>query len=803
MLRALQPAMLTADTVPPTRPRWYTYLFFAVASLWVLGVTFVIHGSAWLADQFLTYENTPLPWFAWPLISWGHGLALAAPLALLAFFTRMPLFRAIYRAWLIAVAFVFVLAFARAFAPPLAQPAALAQIVLSLICVFVLRQQARAQSKLIGAARPDRVWIFALGLVPIVSAPSIFVGALGSPLDVALNLLAALSLGWFAGIVLDAFIFQTIAASVKHSGRELVFGGWVASVTLVILAGGFGYNGGQLLLLVTLPPLGFALAAISRLTRSDRNAYSGWLAVGTLVGLSASAPMLFVDPGELSILLGDNDILSWATKAAFISCLLAWLVGMVLLMFRSRLSVPPRAGLVAAFAVVTWMGGVLLFASGRPGFYGEQLFVILKEEADLRPAAAIADRSERTRFVYNTLTAHANRTQANLRATLDAAHIAYHSYYLVNGVEVNAGPLVRAYLATRPDVARILDSPHLRPLPAPVPVSTGDQPAPAKPEWNITLIGADRVWNELHITGKGIIVGQSDSGVQGDHPALRDGYRGRDGQNDYNWIDPWNHTRAPTDIGGHGTHTLGSIVGRGNIGVAPNAEWFACVNLARNLGNPPLYLTCMQFMLAPWPQNGDPLEDGDPTKAAMVINDSWGCPPLEGCDPNALEPAARALRAAGIFVVASAGNEGPRCSSIDSPLALYADVFSVGAVDRNGNIADFSSRGPVTADGSQRVKPDISAPGVDVLSSFPGNTYTVESGTSMAGPHVVGVVALMWSANPKLLGDVERTAEILRRTAQPYKGKRLGCFEGDVPNNAFGYGVVDAYAAVTAAMQAK
>jgi subtilisin family serine protease len=324
-------------------------------------------------------------------------------------------------------------------------------------------------------------------------------------------------------------------------------------------------------------------------------------------------------------------------------------------------------------------------------------------------------------------------------------------------------------------------------------------PAPSGPQWNISMIGADRVWSELGVTGQGIVVGESDSGVQGDHPALRDGYRGRNGQDDYNWLDPWNATRDPTDIGGHGTHTTGTAVGRGGIGVAPEAEWIGCVNLARNLGNPPAYLECMQFMLAPYAQGANPFKAGDPARAAHVLNNSWGCPPIEGCDPGALAPATRALRAAGIFVVASAGNDGPRCESVNAPIALYDDVFSVGAIDQDGSIADFSSRGPVTVDGSGRIKPDIVAPGVGIRSSLPGSAYGRNSGTSMAGPHIAGVVALIWSANPRLIGDIDRTEQIMIETAQPYDGLREGCFEGDLPSSAFGYGVVDAYAAVQAA----
>jgi subtilisin family serine protease len=237
-------------------------------------------------------------------------------------------------------------------------------------------------------------------------------------------------------------------------------------------------------------------------------------------------------------------------------------------------------------------------------------------------------------------------------------------------------------------------------------------------------------------------------------------------------------------------------LGKNGIGVAPEATWFACSNLTRNLANPALYLDCMQFMLAPFPQGGDPFTDGDPTRAADVLNNSWGCPEIEGCDPNALLAAADNLRDAGIFVVVSTGNDGPNCSTVTAPLSLYDSVFSVGAVDRSGDVALFSSRGSVIVDDSGRMKPDIAAPGVNIYSSLPGGNYGASDGTSMAGPHVVGVVALLWSADPSLIGDIDRTEQIIIDTAHPYVGEQLGCFDGDVPNAAYGYGIVDVYAAV-------
>jgi subtilisin family serine protease len=459
----------------------------------------------------------------------------------------------------------------------------------------------------------------------------------------------------------------------------------------------------------------------------------------------------------------------------------------------------------AAGAFLAWVIVALLFlTNGNRGFYGDRLFVILKEQADLSSIRQITDIDERRGAAYEMLVQLANETQADLRSTFDTVGMEYMPYYLVNALEVRGGTLVRLYLSTRPEVDRVIPSPRLRP------VGTGDssvssldqfQSAPAGVQWNVSMIGADRVWEEFGVRGEGIVIGQSDSGADVNHPELKQTYRGNTSGDDYNWLDPWNGRPSPYDDGGHGTHTLGTIVGQNGMGIAPGSTWFACANLNRNLANPALYLDCMQFMLAPFPQDGDPFRDGDPTLAADVLNNSWGCPELEGCDPNALLDAANHLRDAGIFVVVSTGNDGPSCSTVNAPLSLYDSVFSVGAIDQAGNVAFFSSRGPVTADGSSRMKPDIAAPGVDIYSSLPGGAYGYNSGTSMAGPHVVGVVALLWSARPGLVRDIAATKALLDQTANPNvnvsNGGQCGGID-HVPNNHFGYGLVNALAAYNA-----
>jgi len=593
------------------------------------------------------------------------------------------------------------------------------------------------------------------------------------------------------------------ALLIAPTADNFLLNGLGIGALLAILGSAFGYDGQQLILITALSAFGYAASALSPS-----------VAANTLfIGLLAAAPLALFDATEFTIVLGD--IAGLAARATIFVILFGFILGVVMWGMGKvlKLNKGEGKGLAAAIpligAVFTWLGLIAIFFTlGQPGFYGDRLFVILKDQADVSAASQIADRDERLAWVYQTLTAHADSTQADLRGTFDRLGAKYTPYYLVNALEVDNGPLVRLILFTRSDIDRVLKSPRLRPLPDPIPPSPGLETSVFEnPGWNVTMIGADRVWTEFGVTGEGIVVGQSDSGVDGDHPALRGAYRGRvdgsDDDDDYNWFDPWEGTTSPNDEGGHGTHTLGSILGLGGIGVAPGAQWMGCVNLNRNLANPALYLDCMQFMLAPFPHGGNPFKDGDPTKAAHVLNNSWGCPPIEGCDPNALSPAVEALRAAGIFVVVSAGNDGPNCSTVESPPSLYDSVFSVGAVDVAGDLADFSSRGPVTADGSNRTKPDIAAPGVDVFSSLPGGAYGSNSGTSMAGPHVVGVVALLWSAQPDLIGDIDGTEQLLRETAQPYTGlirQHGGCDDLPLPNNGVGAGILDAYAAVKRAL---
>ena len=441
-----------------------------------------------------------------------------------------------------------------------------------------------------------------------------------------------------------------------------------------------------------------------------------------------------------------------------------------------------------------------------------EFLVILAEQANLGVAAALPTREARLRYVHDALREVALRSQAPLCAELDTAGVDYRSFYVVNVLVVKGNRALVARLAARPDVARIAANPRVRQtLPEPRP--DGVRPlVPQAVEWGVARVNADDVW-ALGYTGQSIVAAGQDTGYDWDHPALVNQYRGYNGvtaTHDYNWHDAIHSgggvcgadSPAPCDDHGHGTHTMGTIVGDdggGNqVGVAPSARWIGCRNMDVGYGTPATYIECFEFFLAPYPVGGDPISDSVPSLAPHVINNSWTCLPSEGCEWDTLQNVVENLRAAGIAVVASAGNSGSACSTVSDPPALYDAAFSVGATNSSDNIASFSSRGPVTRDGSGRLKPDVSAPGVKVSSSQRGGGYVSMSGTSMAGPHVAGVMALLWSAAPVLIGDVDGTEQIIAHTARP-RTTTQGCGgdgPDDVPNNVYGWGIVDALAAV-------
>jgi serine protease AprX len=452
-----------------------------------------------------------------------------------------------------------------------------------------------------------------------------------------------------------------------------------------------------------------------------------------------------------------------------------------------------------------------------------EFLVVLGQQADLSAAYSLSDRLERGYFTRNSLYYLAESTQASLKTWLTENQIEHRAFYIVNAIWVRATLDVARTIALRPEVARIEANPRINNFPRPElmrvldtrsPNDAAIQSASAAPEQGVTYIRAPEVW-AAGFTGQGIVIGGADTGINWVHPALKDHYRGWNGttaNHDFNWHDSIHsgggscgaNTTAPCDDFGHGTHTVGTAVGddgAGNqIGVAPGAKFIGCRNMDQGNGTPATYIECMEFLLAPYPVNGTPAQ-GDAAKRPHITINSWTCPPSEGCSQSTLLTAVDAQRAAGIMMVVAAGNEGSGCSTIGQgglagPPSHYDSAYTVGAVAFNGLIAAFSSRGPITVDGSNRVKPDITAPGVGVRSAY-GGGYAFLNGTSMATPHVAGAIALLWSAEPSLQRQITTTENLLNSAAVTVNTTECG--STGIPNNVYGYGRLDIKAAVDAA----
>jgi serine protease AprX len=465
-----------------------------------------------------------------------------------------------------------------------------------------------------------------------------------------------------------------------------------------------------------------------------------------------------------------------------------------------------------------------------------QFLVYLDERADLSGAAQLATKDAKGRYVYEQLTATANATQPAVVATLAQHGAQSQRFWVTNAIHASGGLAALEAVAGRSDVEHVyaLGSGTLQLPDAPGGTESVDFTTTVFD--SIALVNADDAWATGY-RGQGAVVAGADTGVRWTHEALKSKYRGWNGStasHDYNWHDAIHNPNVvcPPDSpepcdddafigGGHGTHTVGTMVGTGvdrpgqknEVGMAPDAKWIACRNMNNGVGVIPMYLECMQWFIAPTKIDGT---GADPSKAPDVINNSWGC--VEVCPPPALQDTLRASRAAGIFYAVSAGNDGGRvvagqpvwiCSSIYHPLARYPEAFTVGSTQwTTDTISSFSSRGPVLLgnppDQLLLTKPNITAPGTAIRSALAGSdsAYGSLNGTSMAGPHVAGLVALIISANPALAGNVDAIEDIIEQTAVRKTTNEMCGLDSptQVPNNTYGWGRINALAAVEAAV---
>ncbi|MEL7592041.1 MAG: S8 family serine peptidase [Anaerolineaceae bacterium] len=465
----------------------------------------------------------------------------------------------------------------------------------------------------------------------------------------------------------------------------------------------------------------------------------------------------------------------------------------------------PQAGIAVAPEVLTEME-----ANGTASYW-----IDFAAKADLSAAYEMG-WTERGWYVYDTLSKAAKTSQARVAAYLENSKVDYQSYWIKNTILVESSNLsVLNGLLGFSEIAAITPR-HTFILYEPDTSAAVLDNGLNAIEPNLTHINADDAW-AMGIDGAGLVVANIDTGVRYSHQALVGQYRGNLGggifDHNYNWLNPINASdNVPRDGNGHGTHTMGTMVGddggSNQIGIAPGAQWMACAGCPDGTCPDAALLGCGQFIAAPTDLTG---ANPDPDMRPNAVNNSWGdCG--RSYDDWYAGPIT-AWQAAGIYPIFSNGNSSncgysspPGLNTVGNP-ARSGNVTGVGSSgEQNGQYATHSNWGPtdnldtVNPTGYPEMKPQVLAPGVSIRSSTPGSDTEYQdgwSGTSMSAPHVTGLVTLIWQAAPCLVGDYATTENIIEETAvDMVYNDGSSATPTDFPNYATGWGEIDALAAV-------